>query len=117
MNILIADDESDLAEMLGETLRGDGHQVDIAFDGKKALEYLQSKSYNIAILDHNMPEFTGLELTKYIREQHFPIKIVLISGYPIFQEFFAKSMGVDEVVKKPFSLESIKKVVARYHTS
>ena len=91
MNILIADDESDLAEMLGETLRGDGHQVDIAFDGKKAFEYLQSKSYNIAILDHNMPEFTGLELTKYIREQHFPTKVVLISGYPIFREFFAKS--------------------------
>ena len=113
MIILIADDEPDVVEMLNEVFCGEGHEVDIAFDGKRALEYLQSKTYNIAILDHNMPEFTGLELTKYIREHRLPTKVVMISGYPLLAETFAKSLGVDEVVMKPFGLDVIRDVIDR----
>jgi len=116
MNILIADDEFEIATAVGEALREDGHTVDIVPDGKKALEYLQSKSYHVVILDHNMPEVTGLELAKYIREHHFPTKVVIVSGYPVFEEFFARSLGADEVVIKPFTLEIIRKVIARYLT-
>lgn len=114
MNILIADDEFEAVSLLGETLIEDGHHVDIAADGKEALEYLQSKCYDIAILDHNMPEFTGLELIKYIKAHGLSAKIVIISGYPVFEEFLAKSLGADEVVMKPFNLNMIREVIARY---
>lgn len=110
MHILIADDEDEMRHFLKEFLTGHGHSVDGAADGKKALELLQQNTYDLAFLDHDMPEMTGLELAKYIKKNHLKIKVVLISGYPLLKDFFVKAMGTDSFLTKPFTLEQLLKI-------
>ena len=59
MKILIVDDEKDLVEILRERLISNGHFVDSADNGLKALELLNTSEYDIVLMDHNMPEMTG----------------------------------------------------------
>ena len=114
MNILIADNDFEVVEVLAEVLCSHGYCVDKVHDGKRALECLQAKHYDIAILDHDMPELTGLEVVKYIKK-HFPVtKTVIITGYPAMTELFAKTVGADEFIEKPFTIDQILKTVQRY---
>lgn len=114
MRILIADNAHEVVDLLKEVLVQRMQLVDTAFDGREAMEFLQRNSYDLVFLDHDMPELTGLELVKYIRSQHMKTKIVMISGYPTMQDFFVKTVGADEYIPKPFSLEDIIAVVEKY---
>jgi YesN/AraC family two-component response regulator len=58
-----------------------------------------------------MPELTGIELIKVIEEKNPKAKKIMISGYDLINEDFAKDSGVDIFLRKPFSLETIKEIV------
>ncbi|MCM8775122.1 MAG: response regulator [Candidatus Omnitrophica bacterium] len=115
MNILIADNIQDLAESLKEILLNKGHAVDTAFNGKQAMEYLQMKHYDMVFLDHDMPEVTGLEVLKHIRANKIASRVVMITGYPNVPDFFAKTLGADEFLSKPFTFEQILQIVEKYN--
>ena len=114
MKILIADNAQDVVKLLKEVLINSGHGVDTAFDGKEAMEFLESAAYDLVFLDHDMPEMTGIELIKFIRTRGMKTKIVMISGYPTMQEFFVKTLGADEYIPKPFSIDEVLKIVTKY---
>lgn len=114
MRILIADNAHEVVDLLKELLVQHGHAVDAAFDGGEAMEFLQGAAYDLVFLDHDMPEMTGLELVKYIRSQKMKTRIIMISGYPGMQDFFVKTVGADEYIPKPFSIEAILDTVAKY---
>ena len=61
------------------------YNADLAFDGEKALRLIKLNGYDLVFVDHNMPELTGLELIKYIRENNLNTKIVMITGYPAIE--------------------------------
>ena len=107
MKIIVADDEPDLTSFLQEILTEQGHSVDTAPNGKKALELLQANSYDLAFLDHDMPEMTGIEVIKIIRKSGMKVKTVILSGYPLLKDFFVKTIGADIFVTKPFTLDEI----------
>ncbi len=114
MKILIADNAQDVVKLLKEVLINSDHGVDTAFDGKEAMELLEQTVYDLVFLDHDMPEMTGLELIKFIKARKMKTKIIMISGYPTMQEFFVKTLGADEYMPKPFSLDEVLKIVAKY---
>ncbi|TGN19184.1 response regulator [Leptospira idonii] len=62
--ILIVDDAPIVLKILRLVLSTEGHEVDAAANGKEALLKLESNVYNIAIFDVNMPDISGIELTK-----------------------------------------------------
>jgi len=117
MKILIADDEKGFTEILEERLTFKGCSVDIAHDGKKALELLESNVYDLVFLDHNMPELTGLELAKHIKVNKLTTKTVIITGYPEIEGFFAKAVGADEFLAKPVKIRDIEKLINKYGAS
>lgn len=114
MNILIIDDEKELSRFLEEILTEKGHSVDLAFHGKQGLDYIQNRSYEIIFTDHNMPEMSGLELVKYVKEKKIAAKVVMMTGYPAINEFFVKTLGADEFLPKPFTVEAIEKILKKY---
>ncbi|MFH2137501.1 MAG: response regulator [Candidatus Omnitrophota bacterium] len=114
MKILIADDETGVTDFLGYFLQQKGHVVDVAGNGKKALELLKKDKYSIIFLDYNMPEVTGLEVIQFIRENHMDIVVVMITGYPFVKEFLAKSVGADEYIHKPYDLGLIESILDKY---
>lgn len=114
MEILVADDEREVAEFLKEVLETQGHRVDLAFDGARALELMGHHPYALMFVDQNMPELTGLELVKYVKRNGLKTKTVIITGYPLMEDFFARSIGADEYLSKPFKLQDVERIVRKY---
>lgn len=109
--ILVVDDEKECCQFFKQYLTKRGYSVDTAYDGLEAKDLLDKNTYDCIFFDCNMPELTGIELIKIIKEKNPQAKKIMISGYDLINEDFAKDSGVDVFLRKPFSLEAIKEVV------
>src|SRR5690606_910535 len=67
LQILIADDNVDLAESFAELLRASGHEVEVAHDGEAALHMARTRVPDIALLDIGMPKRDGYEVARQLR--------------------------------------------------
>ena len=112
--ILIADDEKDTVESMKNYLMRKGHRVDMALDGSAALELMKENDYDIVFADHSMPGLTGLELMKEAKENRLRAKIIIMTAYSLVREFFAKYMGADGFLKKPFEMEKVEAIIERH---
>ncbi len=114
MNILIADDTREITSLMKTFLQKKGHKTDVAEDGKEALEMIKTNKYDLAFFDHNMPEMTGMELVKFIKQNNIKTKTVILSGYSDMQDSFAKIIGADDYLSKPCRLEDIEVIIEKY---
>ncbi|MBL7197877.1 MAG: response regulator [Candidatus Omnitrophica bacterium] len=114
INVLFADDEVDSCHSIQKGLSKQGFNVDIAFDGRGALDRLKTNNYNFIFLDYNMPQLTGAEVAKIAKQRGLNCVIVMMTGNPIIDELVAKALGVDEYLKKPFSLDNIRTIIDKY---
>ena len=86
----------------------------MANNGLRALELIKKNNYDIILLDHNMPEMTGMELVKYARKNKVGAKIIMITGYTEIDKSFMEVIGVDEYLTKPVKLTDIDAVIEKY---
>jgi len=80
LNILVIDDDEAMRELLIEAITTHGHQVISADSAESGLELLPFWTFQIAILDHNLPGMEGLMLGEYLRRQNPHMEILLITG-------------------------------------
>lgn len=112
-HILIVDDETELAELLAVYLRNSGFRVTLCGDGACALHYVESEAIDLAILDVMLPDMSGFEICRTIRQQHFFPIIMLTAKIDDNDKIFGLTLGADDYITKPFNpLE----VVARVRT-
>jgi len=103
-NILIVEDEKDLADIYNEILSDEGYKVDMAENGKVGLEKIKAKKYDLILLDLMMPEVDGTEVLKTIRADKdtygSPKVIVLtnLSSEVVIKESFSE--GADGYLMK-----------------
>lgn len=114
MIILIADDEKEIVKLLKDRFIAKGHSVNTAYEGKEALELIKSNIYDLVFLDHNMPELTGLELLRYIKQNNLKSKVAIITGYPEINEFFMRARGADEYITKSEGMKDIDDIIDKY---
>lgn len=111
-NLLIAEDQINLREIM-KTVFEDTFKVKLAANGFEALEILKTWHPDLIITDFDMPGMTGLELIRKIYKTE--IKIILCSASltdEIRRE--ALALGVEACLEKPFDLEEIRELVARF---
>ena len=109
--ILVVDDEKEYCDFFNNYLMSRGCIVDIAYDGLSAKDMITAKKYDYIFFDCNMPEMSGVELIKVIKERNPGARKVMISGYDLIDEDFVKNMECDAFLSKPISLEKIKELV------
>lgn len=104
-SVLVVDDDADNCRNLSDILTDMGYQVDIAHDGPAGLALIQTRPYDVALLDYKMPGMTGLELYRKIKELRAGTVAVLVSAYtdPSTQDR-ALDAGVWRVLRKPVDL-------------
>ncbi|HEV3259677.1 MAG TPA: HD domain-containing phosphohydrolase [Gemmataceae bacterium] len=105
MNILIVDDDDIVRSMLANTLEWAGYAVEVAADGREALEKLRTGSCRMVISDWTMPEMDGIELCRAVRGGDFPayVYIILLTGRSGTQDIVdGLSAGADDFIAKPF---------------
>ena len=77
--ILVVDDEESIREFLEIMLKKENYEVTTAEDGARAKELLQKKSFDMIISDMQMPNVTGIELLKYVKENYSDIVFMMIT--------------------------------------
>ena len=104
--ILLVEDEAVLSNILQRILSGLGYRIRTFSDSRKALEYFENHSggEDLALLDHNMPGITGIELTRRIRARHPRLPVILYTGMSEKHlEEDAAHAGVQQLLVKPLN--------------
>ena len=106
--LLVVDDNEDIRRLNLLVLSGAGYEVNSAEDGVAAWEALQAGSYDLVITDNNMPNMTGLELLKKIRNSKLALPIIMASG-TLPTETFAQNplLQPTATLLKPHTLEAL----------
>ena len=112
-NILIVDDEREIADLLEVYLTNDGYTVHKFYNGADALHCIASEKIDLALLDVMLPDIDGFELCRKIREHWFYPIIMLTAKVEDTDKIMGLTIGADDYITKPFNpLE----VVARVKT-
>lgn len=106
-NILIVEDEQNLARFLELELTHENYTVEIENDGKSGLEKALSKNYDLYILDLMLPHINGLEICRQIR-QHYSSPIIIITAKSDTNDkVTGLDYGADDYIVKPFEIEEL----------
>ncbi len=124
MNVLVVDDEMEIADLVELYLQNENYTVHKFYTGQEALNTIDTVKYDLAILDLMLPDVDGFTICKKIREKYnFPI-IMLTAREEEIDKITGLTLGADDYVTKPFRpLELIARVkaqlrrVTKYNTS
>ncbi|MBU8933699.1 MAG: response regulator [candidate division Zixibacteria bacterium] len=108
--ILIVDDNPNMASLLSDMLDVFDYQTVRADDGMKALEAMDKQNFSLVITDMRMPNMSGMELLEKIKERNPSLPVVLISGYSI-KDFESETNKPDGFLAKPFMMSDIEQLL------
>jgi two-component system phosphate regulon response regulator OmpR len=115
--ILVVDDDADLRWMVNKYLSKHDFSVTLAEDGEQMRAELDRDTFDLAILDINLPGEDGLSLARYLRSNHQIGIIMLSAAAEVFDRIVGLEMGADDYVTKPFEprelLARVKSVLRR----
>ena len=114
MRVLLADDERLLADTVAIGLRKRAMAVDVCYDGDAALEHLRLNSYDVTVLDRDMPGHSGDEVCRWIVEAGLGTRILILTAAGgIRDRVDGLSLGADDYLTKPFAFpELVARVLA-----
>ncbi len=107
--ILVVDDHPDTAASMALMLRELGHDAEYAFNGSAALTISETFRPQVVIVDMNLPDFHGSDLSRLLRIKAQPqkIRVIAITGYGESERRKAINAGCDSFVKKPVNWNDI----------
>lgn len=107
--ILVVDDEESIREFLEIMLRKEGYEITLAEDGLKAKELIQKKTFDMIISDLQMPNMTGIELLKYVRQDYPEMLFMMITAFGTTETAVeAMKMGAYDYLTKPFKIDEVR---------
>ena len=111
--ILVVDDEREIADLVALYLKNEGYETRVCYNGQEALGQIQAGPVDLAILDVMLPEISGFELCRRIRERYqYPLIMLTAKGEEL-DKINGLSLGADDYVTKPFlPLELVARVKA-----
>ena len=108
MNILIVEDEKQLADGICEIFRSQKYSCDAVYDGEEGLAYAESGIYDVIVLDIMLPKKSGFEVLKSLRAQHINTPIILLTARDdISDKVKGLDYGADDYLTKPFSKDEL----------
>ena len=103
IRILIVEDEKKIADTVKQGLTEQGFQADATYDGEIGLKLFRSRTYNLVILDVNLPGMNGFELCRAIRQSNQAVPIVMLTAMSAVEDKIeAFDAGADDyIIKAP----------------
>lgn len=113
-NLLVVDDDELICEMMSDILTSLGYEVTCSQSIEAATKIVQGKSFSGYLLDYRLPDGTGLDFAKTLRDSKVTAPIILISGFADSDiAMSAQKVGVLDLVPKPFTVDQLKDIVER----
>ncbi|BAF69641.1 response regulator transcription factor [Nitratiruptor sp. SB155-2] len=108
MKILLMEDEIILCDSIERYLEKIGHQVTTAYDGEQAFELIQQSSFDLLILDINVPNIDGFTLMELLKEHKRYTPVIFISSLTDIEDITKGfELGCKDYIKKPFHLKEL----------
>jgi two-component system, OmpR family, response regulator len=108
MRILLAEDDSVLADGLTRSLRQSGYVTDCVSNGQEADNALSAQDFDLLILDLDLPKMSGLDVLRRLRSRNSRIPVlILTAGDSVEQRVKALDLGADDYMAKPFALSEL----------
>ena len=117
LNILLAEDNKMNQLIAGKTFKKIGHDIDIADNGRIAIEMFEHKSYDLIFMDIQMPEMDGLQAADYLLHKYpttCPPIIAMTANVLSEDEEKCRLAGMRDFISKPFTIERLEKVVNKW---
>jgi DNA-binding response OmpR family regulator len=109
MRLLLVEDESQLLQAYVKGLKQDGYAIDTAKDGESAVELCSINTYDLIVLDLNLPRLHGIEVLKQIRALNQAVKIIIVSANrSIEQRVAGLDLGANDYLTKPFDFQELR---------
>lgn len=113
-NILIADDEKNIREGLGEFLKLEGYAVSLAPDGLEGAKAIDRGDIDLLISDLRMPGLTGTELLRHVVSRYPSVPVILLTGHGTVEDAVeAMRNGAYDFITKPVNLDHLSLLVKR----
>lgn len=108
MKLLLAEDTRDLNRVIAVGLNHSGYEVDQAYDGEEALDFINKNGYDTIILDIMMPKKNGLEVLREIRRSNIVTPVLMLTAKAeIDDRVEGLDAGADDYLPKPFAMKEL----------
>lgn len=113
-HILVVDDEEDFRTVFSSVLSSAGYEITMAKSGEEAIEAIRNRTFDLVVLDINMPNINGIQVLDWIRKDFPAMKVIIMTGY-YDEAHIDESLrrGADEVFGKPFQVGNVLNSVRR----
>src|SRR5579862_7755513 len=114
LRVLLVEDDRQVCEIEAEYLRGDGHTVETAADGRAGLKLFQDGRFDLVVADRAMPELSGDQMTDAIKEISPKTPVLIVTGFadmPIDGNKVGR--GADMILRKPITQTALRQAIAR----
>ncbi len=106
--ILLVEDERMLAEILGDTLNDKHFDVDLAYNGKEALQMLSERCYDVIVTDVMMPHLDGFSFVKQIRHNGNTVPVLFLTARTATEDVVKGfDIGGNDYLRKPFAIDEL----------
>ena len=113
-HVLVVDDEASIRDLLSQTLALAEYSVDVASDGRSALDRLRMQHYDLLIADLKMPGVDGLSLIREAKRLKSDLPVIIITGFSTESSAIeAVNLGVAGYLTKPFRVPQVLAAAAR----
>jgi two-component system, OmpR family, alkaline phosphatase synthesis response regulator PhoP len=107
-DILIIEDNADIARGLRDNLRVEGYEVDIALDGEQGLARVRGQPPKLIVLDLMLPRVDGMQVLRRLRDEGFEMPVLILSARAgEAEKVRGFRVGADDYVTKPFGLREL----------
>ena len=108
IKILVVEDEVSMQKALNNGLKKYGYAVDTAGDGEQALELVEINSYDLIVLDLNLPKIDGIEVLKRIRKSNQELCVLILSARAeVEDKIIGLDTGANDYLSKPFHFKEL----------
>ena len=108
------DDDPVSLKAVAEVLRAEGHSVETARSGREALETFRRRGFDLVVTDLAMPDMSGDSLAAAIKRVAPQMPIIMLTGFGDLMEAAGETpAGVDRLVPKPFTRDSLQEAMAK----
>lgn len=113
--VLVVEDNLINQELLSEILIRLDYAVDVADNGKIAVERVEKEKYDLILMDLQMPEMDGIEAAQHIREKNKDVPIIAITASLLHSDHNKCSeAGMNGYLTKPYTFDQVKEIVSKY---
>jgi DNA-binding NtrC family response regulator len=106
--ILVIDDDESIRNSLAAILRDEGYEVDVASNGREALQKSEETIYNLALIDIKLPDMEGIDILIRMKDTVPKVRKIMMTGFPSVQNAIeAVNRKADAYLVKPVEVEKL----------